>query len=222
MSTAQRDGRIGKRVAQGLRIRDKLLRVATQRFAEQGFSGTSVDDVCHDTGVVKSALYWHFENKDGLLTAVLEQAATALEQATEVWIQDIVRDAPETGDARERLHRAVGRLRGIVETQEGMIRLMHGIFLEGTSLSNKKRRAIVMRVYEHVRDALARGIAEVIGSHPPELEAIALLILAALNGLFVANQLRRTPDEIEKIFAELERTIFYLVSGVLQTTPGAA
>src|SRR6185295_17683009 len=80
---ASKAQRPNKRIEQGRRSRDRLLRAATQRFAAQGFSGTSIDDVCREAGVVKSAVYWHFDSKEGLLAAVLEETATA-------WIDGIV------------------------------------------------------------------------------------------------------------------------------------
>jgi TetR/AcrR family transcriptional regulator, transcriptional repressor for nem operon len=215
MSTAYRGKRTGKRAAQGLRSRDKLLRAAAQRFAERGFSATSIDDVCHDTGVVKSALYWHFQSKEGLLNAVLEQAAKAFEETADGAINDVIRAVADISDPRERLSQAVARMREIVETKQAMIRLMHEILLDGAGF-NKKTRAIMLRVYDRVTGALAAGIAEAIGFQPPGLESVALLILAVLNGVFVAHQLRRDPEELDKIFAELEKTIFCLVGGLMQ------
>jgi len=215
MATLENGRKPGKRVAQGIRSRDKLLRVAARRFSERGFSATSIDDVCHDTGVVKSALYWHFENKEGLLTAVLEQAAEAFEETAAAWIHDIVSDVTTSNDPRERLRRAVLGMRNIIETKSAMIRLMHGILLDGTGF-NKKTRAIIMRVYDRVRDALIEGIAEAIEARPAGLDSIALLILSVLNGAFFATQLRRDPKELDKIFAELEQAILLLVGSVVQ------
>src|SRR5689334_25212655 len=99
-------GKVSKRVAQGLKSRDSLLRAATRQFAERGFSATSIDDVCRDAGVVKSAVYWHFDSKEGLLAAVLEETATA-------WIDGIVASVQQTGDPRERLSRAMLGMRDL-------------------------------------------------------------------------------------------------------------
>jgi len=197
-------GRISKRVAQGLKSRDNLMRAATRHFAERGFSATSIDDVCRDAGVVKSAVYWHFASKEGLLAAVLEETATA-------WIDGIVASVHQTGDPRERLSRAIGGMRDLVETRPALLRLLHSMLLERTA-DSADTRDVLLRVFDRARAALADGIAEVIGIRPPGLETTAALALAALDGIFLQHQLRKDRDELDRLFAELERSIIYLVS----------
>ncbi|HEY8514242.1 MAG TPA: helix-turn-helix domain-containing protein [Candidatus Binatia bacterium] len=196
--------RISKRVAQGLRSRDNLLRAAARHFAERGFSATSIDDVCREAGVVKSAVYWHFASKEGLLAAVLEETATA-------WIEGIVASVHQTGDPRERLSRAVGGMRELVETRPALLRLLHSMLLERTADSDETREVLI-RVFDRARAALVDGIAEVIGIRPPGLETTAALALAALDGIFLQHQLRKDRDELDRLFGELERMVVYLVS----------
>jgi len=199
---------VNKRVAQGLRSRGKLLRAAAERFAEHGFSATSVDAVCRDAGVVKSAIYWHFESKEGLLAAVLEETATA-------WIDGIVKSCAQTGDPRERLRRAIEGMRELVETRPALLRLLHAILLERTG-SDPSTRAVLVRVFDHARKALADGIAEAIGTRPPGLDSVAALALASLDGIFLQYQLRQDRAELDQFFIELERVIASLVAGILQ------
>jgi len=196
--------RISKRVAQGLRSRDSLLRAAAHHFAERGFSATSVDDVCREAGVVKSAVYWHFASKEGLLAAVLEETATA-------WIDGIVASVHQTGDPRERLSRAIGGMRELVETRPALLRLLHSMLLERTA-DSPETRAVLLRVFDRARAALVDGIAEVIGIRPPGLDDTAALALAALDGIFLQHQLRSDRAELDRLFAELERMVVYQVS----------
>jgi AcrR family transcriptional regulator len=198
--------RISKRVAQGLRSRDSLLRAATRQFAERGFSATSIDDVCRDAGVVKSAVYWHFDSKEGLLSAVLEETATA-------WIDGIVASVEQTGDPRERLNRAMGGMRDLVEKRPALLRLLHSMLLERAGESAETRE-VLLRVFDHARTALTDGIAEVIGTRPPGLETTAALLLASLDGIFLQHQLRRDSGELDRMFGELERAIVYLVTSL--------
>jgi AcrR family transcriptional regulator len=50
----------------------RLLAVARDLFAEQGFEGTPLDQVAEQAGVTKGALYHHFKNKRELFQAVFE------------------------------------------------------------------------------------------------------------------------------------------------------
>jgi AcrR family transcriptional regulator len=50
-----------------------ILRGASQAFARNGFAATSMDDVAAACGVTKLILYRHFDTKEGLYRAVLQQ-----------------------------------------------------------------------------------------------------------------------------------------------------
>lgn len=44
-----------------------VLFVASRMFNEKGYHGTSLDDIAHEVGVTKAALYYYFKNKEQLL-----------------------------------------------------------------------------------------------------------------------------------------------------------
>ncbi len=50
------------------------MRLATQRFADNGFHPTSVADIVDDAGVGKGVFYWYFPSKDDLLLEILREA----------------------------------------------------------------------------------------------------------------------------------------------------
>jgi AcrR family transcriptional regulator len=52
---------------------DRLIAVARQRFADQGFNAISLDALAAEAGVTRGALHHHFTNKAGLFEAVLRQ-----------------------------------------------------------------------------------------------------------------------------------------------------
>jgi AcrR family transcriptional regulator len=52
--------------------RQRLIDAALVRFYRDGFRGVGVDQVLADVGISKTAFYKHFESKDELLLAVLE------------------------------------------------------------------------------------------------------------------------------------------------------
>lgn len=54
------------------RTRELLICAAADRFVQQGFAQTSLDEVVADAGVSKGALYHHFAGKAELLEAVFE------------------------------------------------------------------------------------------------------------------------------------------------------
>jgi AcrR family transcriptional regulator len=46
--------------------REAILKAAIQLFAEKGYAGCSIREICHAAGVTKPVLYYHFQNKEDL------------------------------------------------------------------------------------------------------------------------------------------------------------
>ena len=57
---------------QAAATRGHLVAIARQRFTEQGYAATSIEDIVQRAGVAKGALYHHFSGKDALFRAVYE------------------------------------------------------------------------------------------------------------------------------------------------------
>ena len=63
----------GKRAAAMAENRAKLIRAARKAFATQGYADASMDELTASVGLTRGALYHNFEDKKGLLWAVVEQ-----------------------------------------------------------------------------------------------------------------------------------------------------
>lgn len=63
------------------RTRAELLAVATEVFAEDGFSGARVDEIAARTRTTKRMIYYYFGGKEGLYRAVLEEAYRGIREA---------------------------------------------------------------------------------------------------------------------------------------------
>ncbi len=56
----------------GQTTRQQIIGVATRLFTEEGYEGTSIEQVLQTCGISRGALYHHFASKEALFTAVLE------------------------------------------------------------------------------------------------------------------------------------------------------
>ncbi|MEO6043432.1 MAG: helix-turn-helix domain-containing protein, partial [Tepidiformaceae bacterium] len=54
-----------------LKRRKEIVAAAARLFAEQGFNGTSMDDIARDLGILKGSLYYWIDSKEALLAEVL-------------------------------------------------------------------------------------------------------------------------------------------------------
>jgi AcrR family transcriptional regulator len=57
--------------------KDEILEAASKLFARLGFKKTTLDEVAGEVGIVKSALYRYFSNKEELFNAVIDHLAKA-------------------------------------------------------------------------------------------------------------------------------------------------
>lgn len=63
------------------RTRSELLDVATEVFADSGYSGARVDEIAERTRTTKRMIYYYFGSKEGLYLAVLENAYLGIREA---------------------------------------------------------------------------------------------------------------------------------------------
>ncbi|MBF9133153.1 TetR family transcriptional regulator [Plantactinospora sp. S1510] len=106
------------------RTRADILDVATEEFANRGYSGARVDEIAARTRTTKRMIYYYFEGKEQLYLAVLERAYAeirAAERAVDVDHLDPVaavrRIAEVTFDHHE-AHPAFIKLVGVENAQQ--------------------------------------------------------------------------------------------------------
>lgn len=74
-------------VSRADRTRADILAVATEEFADKGFSGARIDEIAERTDTSKRMIYYHFGSKEGLYRSVLEAAYAGIrstEAVTEI------------------------------------------------------------------------------------------------------------------------------------------
>ena len=85
--------------------REALLDAAAEVFAARGLREASVDEIAQRAGYSKGAVYWHFESKDGLFLALLEER---VDRPTREMIE-LLESAPTDQDMSVEASRAVRR-----------------------------------------------------------------------------------------------------------------
>ncbi|MEV0897588.1 TetR/AcrR family transcriptional regulator [Actinoplanes sp. NPDC049802] len=73
--------RVGERRRDAERTRTEIVDVATEEFAESGYSGARVDEIAARTRTTKRMIYYYFGGKEQLYLAVLERAYAEIRAA---------------------------------------------------------------------------------------------------------------------------------------------
>ena len=188
---------------QGAESRERLLQGAIDLISERGYAATSVDAICRHAGTAKTALYWHFKSKEGLLNAIIERVA-------EDWVTEITRSTDTTGEPAQRLDIVINSLRNIVETKPHLLRLFLSIQLERGDESTETRKSI-LRVFGRSGQALISGIEKDIGHSIPRVEMVAHTMLGLLQ-MALVRRLVEPEADLDVIFADLRRTTILIIS----------
>ena len=62
-----------KRTRRGPHTRQQILDASLRLFSERGFARTTVRDIARQAGITDAAIYYHFESKQELLEALVEE-----------------------------------------------------------------------------------------------------------------------------------------------------
>jgi AcrR family transcriptional regulator len=194
--------------AHGEASRERILSTAIALFSERGYAGTSVAEVCERAGVVKTAVYWHFESKEGLLEAALERVAGE-------WITEIRASVEQAGGIDARLDRFVAGLRWLVLERGEALALILGMILERAEIDATRRESL-RRILAQAREAIVDGIRDALGRDLPEPDLVADVALSLLMGVVLSHRLERDPARLERQLAQLRQTFALSVFAALQ------
>jgi len=190
--------------------RERILEAGIDLISQQGYAATGVAQVCERAGVAKTALYWHFGSKDGLLGAVVEALGSA-------WIERIQKAAYLEADAPQRINRLAEEWRRILIEEPQLIRVFMVVQLEHQQTSDPTREAF-HRVLQRAMDALVQGIEDTVGLALPDLDLLAHTILSLLQGACLRQILEPDEAELDRVLGELKRTVLLLIADRLRAT----
>jgi AcrR family transcriptional regulator len=190
---ARLDGRT--RAARGERgnARAGLLAAAAEVFAARGYRDASVDEVAERAGYSKGAVYWHFESKDDLFLALVDERIDAPMRDMVALLESA---APEHDMALEGSRRFVDLL-----SRERQLLLLELEYRSFALRDPALRRRYVSR-RNRLGKALARALrvrSERLGAPVAvDFEAIATVLMSLIAGLAQQRLLQpqSVPDEL--------------------------
>lgn len=191
--------------------RSQLIDVALRIILERGIDALRVDEVLAEVGVTKGSLYWHFEDRQGLIKAAIAEQVRRMSAETVLGLSDAITQSSKKEDYLARITPFIvdpfdsqqvrdrwRRLAILVETQNDpeLMALMHDV---------QSRHLDV--VVELMTDAQQRGflrsdldpravatalnvinvgsnIIDVLGENAPNQDAWWNLILFFVNAMF--------------------------------------
>jgi AcrR family transcriptional regulator len=146
--------------------KEKILHAALELFAKDGFKTTSTSKVAKHAGVSEGLIFRHFENKDGLLQAIMKEG----EERIKVIFSDIVFET----DPQTVIHKTLDAFspEKLSEAEAEFWKLQYKIKWELEQYGEHKMEPLQL--------ALTNAFSK-LGFDQPELEALRMLV--QLDGL---------------------------------------
>jgi AcrR family transcriptional regulator len=167
--------------AQGRAARDELLAAALRVFAERGYQKAGVDEIAAAAGYSKGALYWHFSDKEELLSALIEERIDAPMRAMVALLESAPPERDMSVEASREFARQLSRQRDALLLEREYWSL---------AIRDPKLRARYAERQTEMRHSMARAL-EARASHlgtpglPMPAEDVARIVMSIIGGLTV-------------------------------------
>ncbi|MEG3439684.1 TetR/AcrR family transcriptional regulator [Pannus brasiliensis CCIBt3594] len=160
--------------------REAILQGAMRVFSRSGYAGTSMDRVAAEAGVSKQTIYSHFQDKEGLFTAMMERVTIGR-------FQSVLTMDSQQGEPAILLERfATEFLEKIVDEEYvGFLRLIIAESMKFPELAKLYGRTVVQRGRELMADFFRK--------HPEfgfaDEEAVAHIFIGSLVSYVLAQEI---------------------------------
>lgn len=185
--------------------RTRILDAALALFREQGYTSTTVDDLCRTAGVTKGAFFHHFESKEAAALAAVEHWNTltgALFEAAPYW---------QVEDPRARLLAYLDFRATLVRGELPEFTCLLGTLAQETFASHPALQAACGAGIEAHARALVPTIEAARARYAPEAdwnaESLARHTQAVLQGGFVLAKALNDPQAALEAIAHLKRYV---------------
>ena len=141
-----------KLTKRGSQRREQLLDAAYRLFADQGYHGTTVGDVCDDLGVGKGVFYWYFESKEALFKELLRATLFQLRRGQQHAIEDV-------SDPLERIERGIRASIDFFRSDPGLLSLIRTAarYEEFAGALQEGQETVVADIASHIKEGMAVG-----------------------------------------------------------------
>jgi AcrR family transcriptional regulator len=181
---------VRRKRAHGEESRQRIVDAAAEIAGERGYEGTSIALVSERSGLPASSIYWHFEDKDHLIAAVIERSFGRWLEGMRAW------QPPKPGTCREEQCAA-----GLRRTAKALTDAPHFLRL-GLMLSLERRpeeataRTMFLQVREQAYEGIVTAYEAFFGGEidARAVRSLARLTMAAADGLFVAHEVDEGVD----------------------------
>jgi TetR/AcrR family transcriptional regulator len=133
--------------------REQLIEVAVELFSRKGFKGTTTREIAAAAGVTEAIIFRHFETKEQLYTAIIDQKVSSAGRAS--WLA-AVRRAMKNDDDEAVIRQLVGAIIQMHKDNSQFERFMAYAALEGNETALLHMRQVTASIVDEFRSYFQR------------------------------------------------------------------
>ncbi len=192
----------------GAATRTRILDAARQLVLQQGFAGSSVDEIIASAGTTKGGFFHHFPTKQALAHGLVERYVGEDMQL----LEDLLTRAERlSDDPLQQLLLFIGLQEELVDELGDVPGCLYASIMYEQELVDERTRELIAEAVRAWRTRTRTKLDEVVAKYPPrvpvDLDALADQGLAVYEGTFV---LSRALDEPELLRGQLRHFRTYL------------
>jgi AcrR family transcriptional regulator len=194
----------------GIQSRRKIVDAAAALMGERGFAGTSISAVSRRSGLPSGSIYWHFDSKQDLLAAVIEEGAQR-------WFAALPSPADLPAAPAEAVAALLEAAAESLEERPEFLRLLLLIALERAEVDEtslvviRRVRALAHERLHQLMVTLLEPFGERGADLAPQFAALALCVA---DGAFIAQHIEPDETDIRALFELLRRALTALARGL--------
>lgn len=187
-------------MSKGTQTKEMILERCAQLFSKQGYFGSSLADIMHETGLEKGGIYNHFDSKEQLALESFDYAFSLLQQRMKLALEGKTH-------AVERLYAILSYFQSLLEEPV----IVGGCPILNTAIeaddAQPALRERALHAMDSLRDTIERIVAKGIRREEirPEIDvaACATLFIATLEGAIMMSKLYRDTVHMQRAVEHL-------------------
>ena len=191
-------------MSKGEQTREMILAQAAQLFSRQGYFGSSLSDIMHETGLEKGGIYNHFSSKEQLALEAFDHVIALLEQRIRRFLSG-------------KTH-AIDRLLALVSHFQSLIDdpiVIGGCPILNTAIEaddahpalRDRARAAMDRLRDTIERIITRGIQRQEIRPEVDVDTFVTVFIATLEGAVMLSKLYQDPAHMQRAAAYLTHYI---------------
>lgn len=191
-------------MSKGEQTREMILAQAAQLFSRQGYFGSSLSDIMHETGLEKGGIYNHFSSKEQLALEAFDHVIALLEQRIRRFLSG-------------KTH-AIDRLLALVSHFQSLIDdpiVVGGCPILNTAIEaddahpalRDRARAAMDRLRDTIERIITRGIQRQEIRSEVDVDTFVTVFIATLEGAVMLSKLYQDPAHMQRAAAYLTHYI---------------